>query len=771
MATTIENLTAVVDLQHRGFDEGMTQVERRSAQGAKTSTRHLKNIDESAKGLRGSLFKVGAAAGVVAGGYLAIGAAKSAIATTVGLAKTTVALHRNLGLTNQAASEWAASATARGVDTDSLSTSFTSLARNVKAAEGGSKTAVKTFAAMGITQKQLRGTGGDFNKVLALVAQGLGGMEGGARRAAVAQALLGRSSQTTLPIFTQGRKSMQENLELADKYGVTLGGRPLKSLRELQHAQKEMEFAQLGWQVTFATKVAPALTSLIGLVGSATVFLRDHSHAVAIAASVLGPLAAGIVAFNVAVTVMRSRLITAAAAQLGLNIAMYANPIGLVIAALVALGVGLAVAWKRSETFRAVVTGAWNGIKRAVGATADFFTGTVWPKVRSFVARVQSAFDSVRSGIVGAFTAVRNRVGDIWYGIYSTIAGWINKVIGIVNHLPGVNIGGIQIGISPAAARGARGITTHRQRGGIIPGSGDGDKVHVMAEPGEGFINKRAVQALGGKAFVDALNRGVPRFALGGVVGTAARGAANLVPGGGALAGMLGGFDVVGALRRLALPQMAGQVGQVISGLLGFAKDKVLGWAREKVASLFASFGGGASTHGLVPQVLRALAFARAHGWHGTVTSGFRTYAEQATLYARYLAGGPLAARPGTGNHETGNAVDVTDYGTFGRIMSFAPAFARLFNRLGARDPVHFSTTGFANGGWIREQIFGVGRSGRHYSFGERGPEYVSPGGSGVHIDLRGSSFNGVNERHIARDIADAIAPYLSGRPGIPRTT
>lgn len=40
--------------------------------------------------------------------------------------------------------------------------------------------------------------------------------------------------------------------------------------------------------------------------------------------------------------------------------------------------------------------------------------------------------------------------------------------------------------------------------------------------------------------------------------------------------------------------------------------------------------------------------------------SGYRTYAQQAELYREYLAGqGPLAAVPGTSEHETGRALDL----------------------------------------------------------------------------------------------------------------
>ena len=54
--------------------------------------------------------------------------------------------------------------------------------------------------------------------------------------------------------------------------------------------------------------------------------------------------------------------------------------------------------------------------------------------------------------------------------------------------------------------------------------------------------------------------------------------------------------------------------------------------------------------------------------------SGYRSYAQQAELYRRYLAGvGPLAAPPGTSAHETGRALDVA-----------TPAGRRAVDLLGA---------------------------------------------------------------------------------------
>lgn len=84
--------------------------------------------------------------------------------------------------------------------------------------------------------------------------------------------------------------------------------------------------------------------------------------------------------------------------------------------------------------------------------------------------------------------------------------------------------------------------------------------------------------------------------------------------------------------------------------------------------------------------------------------------------------------------------------------------------------------TAMATGGMIREPIFGVGRSGRTYSFGEQGvPEAVTPmnrtyqaGGSGpagvtyvTNINLVAQLAAGANMREAGRQLAEQISSYL----------
>lgn len=110
----------------------------------------------------------------------------------------------------------------------------------------------------------------------------------------------------------------------------------------------------------------------------------------------------------------------------------------------------------------------------------------------------------------------------------------------------------------------------------------------------------------------------------------------------------------------------------------------------------------GKGVNGLLPRVKAALAFAKANGWGGSVTSGFRSYAEQAALYAAYLNGtGNLAAPPGSSNHEGGQAVDVSDTEGFARAMALMGPNKRLYRRIPG-EPWHFSITGYRKGGRIQ---------------------------------------------------------------------
>jgi hypothetical protein len=94
------------------------------------------------------------------------------------------------------------------------------------------------------------------------------------------------------------------------------------------------------------------------------------------------------------------------------------------------------------------------------------------------------------------------------------------------------------------------------------------------------------------------------------------------------------------------------------------------------------------------------LNWARKNGWRGLLVSGWRSRAYSQHL-CYVMCGAPACPGRCAGvntNHVYSQpdrfAIDVSDYGTFGRLMQRCPLKPQLHNYLGSRDPVHFSPSG-----------------------------------------------------------------------------
>jgi len=203
----------------------------------------------------------------------------------------------------------------------------------------------------------------------------------------------------------------------------------------------------------------PVLEALAPILLKVADFAAKNTTAIKILVGVVAALSAGILVANAALKAYKAAQVLIAvatkawtAAQWLLNAALSANPLGLVIAAVAALAAGLVIAYKKSETFRAVVTGAMNAVKGAVDAVGrafawlwqqaknafDWIVGhwklalfafgpigaAVYVIVQNFdklKAAAQAAFDYIRgavSAVAGAIQAVIDKVKDLvaWFG-------------------------------------------------------------------------------------------------------------------------------------------------------------------------------------------------------------------------------------------------------------------------------------------------------------------------------------------------------------------
>ena len=100
--------------------------------------------------------------------------------------------------------------------------------------------------------------------------------------------------------------------------------------------------------------------------------------------------------------------------------------------------------------FTGIFTGAWNGIKSVFAAVGGFFSG-VWNTIKGIFSNVGTA---IAAGIKGAVSTAVNKVLSVACGIINGFISAINFAIGIINAIPGVNIGKLTPLTVPAMAKG-----------------------------------------------------------------------------------------------------------------------------------------------------------------------------------------------------------------------------------------------------------------------------------------------------------------------------
>lgn len=145
------------------------------------------------------------------------------------------------------------------------------------------------------------------------------------------------------------------------------------------------------------------------------------------------------------------------------------------------------------------------------------------------------------------------------------------------------------------------------------------------------------------------------------------------------------GDDTAGAQDSVAATKLAPDAATGQAGSTPLAAGITAG-------SGTASFEG----HTVAAWIAPILAYGREHGWTGTVSSGYRTDAQQTQIYD---SGVRPAAVPrsegGSGSNHEGSAfplgaVDVTQAAQLSAILATSP-FRSLLVWAGSKDPVHFS--------------------------------------------------------------------------------
>ena len=260
---------------------------------------------------------------------------------------------------------------------------------------------------------------GDTQKVLMQASDGLAGMSNKAKRAADTQALFGRSSQALTPLLYKGSGAIQEQLDMANKYGDVIGGKGVKSVKQMAADQREMGFAMDGVKVQLGTALLPVLVTLSKVLVDITRVMQPIITNSTLMKIALGVLGAAFIAWKVIA-------LASAIANYGLATSMTAalGPIALVVAGIVALIAIGVLLYKNWDTITAAAKATWDAVKTAASTVFDWIK-TNWPLLLGIIT---GPFGLAIALIATHWDTVKKKTTDAWNAIEGIVTGTFKDI-------------------------------------------------------------------------------------------------------------------------------------------------------------------------------------------------------------------------------------------------------------------------------------------------------------------------------------------------------
>ena len=255
--------------------------------------------------------------------------------------------------------------------------------------------------------------------------------------------------------------------EMSDSMGKVSAADVAKTrMDNLKGSLEEMEGSLETVGIQLGTILIPYLRKLVDAISRAADWflnLDDSTQKIIVTAiAVAGALLliiSGIIAVVSFVSAM-SAAFAAVGAVVGGAMGAVLSPVLAVVAVIALVGAALYLLWQKNARFRDMVMAAWGQIKAGIAAFVSFFTGTVWPEIKSIVDLIIQSWNELKTSTSGAMTLIRNIfsialnlmlsqwqtvwnliVGvtrGVWTAIKGVITGALMIIKGIINTVMGV---------------------------------------------------------------------------------------------------------------------------------------------------------------------------------------------------------------------------------------------------------------------------------------------------------------------------------------------
>ena len=246
---------------------------------------------EKTGGLFGKMFSSKAAKGfAVAGAALAAGVGVGVAALKKGISETAAygdnvdKMSQKLGLSTDAYQKWDYVLKLAGTDINSMTTGLKTLTNQFQAAKNGNDASIKAFEKLGISMEDAKNMSRE--DLFGAAIKGLQGMSDSTERAALANKLFGKSGQNLTPLFNQTAKQTQEQMDLAERYGMIMPQAAVKASAAFEDSLTTMQMTMTGFKNRMMAEFLPAVTQITD--GFGKMFAGDMSGAKDVANGIKG---------------------------------------------------------------------------------------------------------------------------------------------------------------------------------------------------------------------------------------------------------------------------------------------------------------------------------------------------------------------------------------------------------------------------------------------------------------------------------------------------
>lgn len=262
------------------------------------------------------------------------------------------------------------------------------------------------FAELGVEIRNTDGTMRDSTDVWYDVLKALGDVENETERDIIAQELFGRSAAELAGIIDDGGASLKAYGQEAEEAGVILGADGVEAANQFNDAMDRLKAtltgdllkagaALAGSLVPILEKIVGALAKLFGWFGDLDGRTQTIILAITGIIAAISPVAGIISKILQVINFLRPALLA------------MSGPIGIIIAAVGALAAAFIYAYNHSETFRNIVTSAFNTVKNIISEVI----ANIVERFEALKAKVQAIIEFVK-GIPEQVRQIVQKVKD-----------------------------------------------------------------------------------------------------------------------------------------------------------------------------------------------------------------------------------------------------------------------------------------------------------------------------------------------------------------------